>query len=137
MNNENFQLKSYFGLRSFFVPTSLLQWLPVILKKVCKWVLLCKCLAVIKIYYRNLRFMSITWKIWIFITFNIAMVGSVIAVQLFFIESFPYILKSLKETHCFRISFNLELYQKYTPPRMFREFLGEKMSVKCNQTPIS
>ena len=65
------------------------------------------------------------------------MVGSVTAVQLFFIESFPYILKSFKETHCLRTSFNLELYQKYTPPRMFRGFLGEKMSVKCNQTPIS
>lgn len=137
MNRGNFQLKSFFDLRSLFVPTSLLQWLPVILKKICKWVLLCKCLVVIKIYYRNLRFMSVTWKIWIFITFNIAMVGSVIAVQVFFIESFPYILKSFKEIHCFRISFNLELYQKYTPPRMFRGFLGEKMSVKCNQTPIS
>ena len=34
------------------------------------------------------------------------------AVQIFFIKSLPYILKSSKEVHRFRISFNLELYQK-------------------------
>ena len=53
----------------FFVRTSLPQWLPVTSKKICKWVL---CLVVIKNYYENLRVMSVTWNIGVFITFNIA-----------------------------------------------------------------
>ena len=51
----------------FFVCTS--QWLPVTSKKICKWVL---CLVVIKSYYGNLRAMSVTWNIGVFIAFKIA-----------------------------------------------------------------
>ena len=53
----------------FFLRTFLPQWLPVISKKVCKWVLYH---LVIKNYYRNLRIISLTLKICVSITFNIA-----------------------------------------------------------------
>ena len=53
----------------FFVRTFLPQWLPVISKKVCKWVLYH---LVIKDYYRNLRIISLTLKICVSITFNVA-----------------------------------------------------------------
>ena len=46
---------------------------------------------------------------------------------MFFIECLPYILKSSKETHRFRISFNLELYQIHAPPPMFMTLFLERM----------
>ena len=99
----------YFGLSLIFCAYILPQWLPVIFKKVYKWVLY---LVVIKNYYRNLRIVSLTLKICVSITFNIAVTmvrysGSRLNI---FIKSLRYILKSFKEAHRFRISFNLELY---------------------------
>ena len=47
--------------------------------------------------------------------------------QIFFIECLPYILKSSKEAHRFRISLNLDLYQKHTSPPMFMTLFLERM----------
>ena len=122
----------------FFARTYLLHWLPVTSKKICKWLL---CLVVMQNYYGNLRVMSVTWNIRVFITFSIAdsMVrhsGS--RTNYFLLNLFPYILKSwAKEAYRLRISHNLELYLEKTPPQMFLAFLAENGSVKCNQVPLS
>ena len=49
-----------------------------------------------------------------------------VAVQIFF-ECLPYILKSSKETHLFRISSNLELHQKHTLPPIFTTLFLERL----------
>ena len=56
-------------LAYFFGRTSLPQRLSVTFKRIWKWVL---CLVVIKNYYEYLTVKSVTWNIWAFITFNIA-----------------------------------------------------------------
>ena len=79
------------------------------------------------------------WRV--FITFNIAvpMVRcSGKPYKHFLLNLFPYILNSwAKEAYCFRIFFNLELYQEKTPPQMFQAFLAENGSVKYNQATLS
>ena len=56
-------------LAYFFGRTSLAQRLSVTFMRIWKWVL---CLVVIKNYYEYLTVKSVTWNIWAFITFNIA-----------------------------------------------------------------
>ena len=60
-----------------------------------------------------------------------------IAVQIFFIECLLYILKSSKEAHRFRISFNLELYQDQTSPSMFMTLdrMGVLSATKAHVAP--
>ena len=57
--------------------------------------------------------MSITWKIWVYITFKLLLwLQAVVAVQKSFIDSLPYNLESPREVLRSIISFNLELYEK-------------------------
>ena len=57
--------------------------------------------------------MSITWKIWVYITFKLLLwLQAVVVVQKSFIDSLPYNLESPREVLRSIISFNLELYEK-------------------------
>ena len=51
-----------------------------------------------------------------------------VTVEISFIECLLYILKSSKEAHHFKISFNLDLHQKHTPPPMFLTLFLERMA---------
>ena len=55
---------------------------------------------------------------------------------MFFIECLRYIWKSSKETHRFRISFNLGLHQKHTQTPIFMTLFLERMEALSATRPL-
>ena len=112
---------------------SLPQWLLVTSKKICKWVL---CLVVAKNYYENLRVMSVTSNIRVFITFNMAVTmvrcsGSCTNI-FYWISSLTF----------WKVGPRRPIASEFTLTRSFiRKKFHHKCSwhrsVKCNQAPFS
>ena len=122
----------------FFVRTSLPQWLPVTSQKICKWVL---CIVVIKNYYGDLRVMPVTWNIGVIITFNIAVTmvkysGSCTNI-FYWISSLMFWKIGPRRPIASEFPLTWSFVRKKTPPQMFLALLGENVSVKCNQFPLS
>ena len=89
--------------------------------------------------YQNLRVMSVTWNIGVFITFNIAVTmvrcsGS--RGNVFYWISFLTFWKAGPRRPIF-LEFNLELYQEKTQPQMLLALLAENESGKWKQAPLS
>ena len=118
--------------------TSLHQWLPVISKKTCKWVL---CLMVIKNYYGSLRVMSVTWNIGVFITFNIAVTivrCSASQTNIFYwISSLTFWKVGSRRPITSELPLTWSFTRQKTPLQMFLAFLAENASVECNQASLS